>query len=119
VLLGIEKCDGQKDADYLVDKVVGLRVFQDANGKMNLSVRDAGGSLLVVSQFTLFADCRKGRRPSFDRAAGPEQASALYHYFVEEMRKTSLPVETGIFQAAMTVSIVNEGPVTIICDSHD
>ena len=116
-LVGVERSDSRADVDYLVDKVAGLRVFSDNAGKMNLSLRDIGGSLLVVSQFTLYADCRKGRRPSFDLAAGPELASELYEYFVESARKTGLAVETGVFQADMNVHLVNQGPVTIILES--
>jgi len=116
-LLGIAKTDSEKDADYLVDKVLGLRIFPDDAGKMNRSIREMGGSLLLVSQFTLYGDCRKGRRPSFDLAAGPQEALRLYEYFLNEWRKTGVPVESGEFQALMQVHIVNDGPVTIICDS--
>lgn len=119
VFLGIARFDTTADADYLVEKLAGLRVFPDEAGKMNRSVREAEGGLLIVSQFTLYADCRKGRRPSFDRAAPPEQALALYSYFVESARATSVPVETGVFQAMMRVHLVNEGPVTILMDSAD
>ncbi len=117
VFIGIGRSDTEKDADYLIDKLIGLRIFADENGKMNLNVSDAGGGLLLVSQFTLYADCRKGRRPSFDLAAPPDQAQALYNYFVAAARRTSLCVQTGIFQATMQVEIVNDGPVTIIMDS--
>ncbi len=117
VLLGIARGDTQADADYLADKVVGLRIFSDENGKMNRSVSEAGGSLLVVSQFTLYGDTRKGRRPSFDMAAGPEEARALYQRFVAAAQARNLRVETGTFQALMDVHLVNQGPVTIICDS--
>jgi len=117
VLLGIAKTDTETDADYLVDRVAGLRVFPDDQGKMNRSIRDAAGSLLVVSQFTLYGDCRKGRRPSFDLAAGAEQASRLYAYFVTQARATGIRVETGVFQAMMQVHLVNDGPVTLICDT--
>jgi len=116
-LVGVERSDSRADVDYLVDKVAGLRVFSDDAGKMNLSLKDIGGSLLVVSQFTLYADCRKGRRPSFDSAAGSELASELYEYFVESARKSGLAVETGVFQADMNVHLVNQGPVTIILES--
>ena len=116
-LVGVERSDSRADVDYLVDKVAGLRIFSDDAGKMNLSLKDIGGSLLVVSQFTLYADCRKGRRPSFDSAAGSELASELYEYFVESARKTGLAVETGVFQADMNVHLVNQGPVTIILES--
>lgn len=117
VLLGIAKTDSERDAEYLVEKVLGIRIFPDAAGKMNRSIREAGGSLLIVSQFTLYGDCRKGRRPSFDLAAGPPQAAGLYRYFVDAARKTGIPVETGVFQALMEVELVNDGPVTLICDS--
>jgi D-aminoacyl-tRNA deacylase len=117
VLLGIAKTDFGTDAEYLVEKVLGLRIFPDSDGKMNRNVAEAGGSLLVVSQFTLYGDCRKGRRPSFDLAARAEQAARLYEYFVDAARKSAVPVETGVFQASMQVHLVNDGPVTIICDS--
>jgi D-aminoacyl-tRNA deacylase len=117
VLLGIGKLDSAKDADYLVDKLLAIRIFPDESGKMNRDIREAGGSLLVISQFTLYADCRKGRRPSFDLAAIPAEAERLYAYFVEQARKSSIPVQTGVFQALMQVYLVNDGPVTIICDS--
>jgi D-tyrosyl-tRNA(Tyr) deacylase len=117
VLLGIAKTDSEKDAEYLVEKVLQLRIFPDSEGKMNRNVAEAGGSLLVVSQFTLYGDCRKGRRPSFDLAASPQEASRLYRYFVDMARKGSVPVETGVFQASMQVHLVNDGPVTIVCDS--
>ncbi len=119
VFLGVGKPDTQEDADYLLDKVLGLRIFADENGKMNRNVQEAGGSLLLVSQFTLYGDCRKGRRPSFDQAAPPEQALALYNYFVEAARAGPVAVETGIFQASMQVWLVNDGPVTILIDSAD
>ena len=117
VLLGIAKTDSAKQVEYLVEKVLGIRIFPDADGKMNRNIAEAGGSLLVVSQFTLYGDCRRGRRPSFDLAASPQQAAGLYDYFVSAARKSSVPVETGIFQASMQVHLVNDGPVTIICDS--
>ena len=119
LLIGISKSDTPADADYLLDKVTHLRLFPDDAGKMNRSVQEVGGSLLLVSQFTLYADCRKGRRPSFDQAAPPEQAQALYNYFVESARRGPVPVETGIFQATMQVHLVNDGPVTILMDSAD
>lgn len=119
VLLGIAKTDSEKDADFLVDKVLNLRIFPDDEGKMNRGIQEAGGSLLLVSQFTLYGDCRKGRRPSFDLAAGPLQAAGLYQYFVTQARRTGVPVETGTFQALMQVHLVNDGPVTIICESAD
>jgi D-aminoacyl-tRNA deacylase len=117
VLLGVAKTDSEKDAEYLVEKVLHLRIFPDSDGKMNRNVAEAGGSLLVVSQFTVYGDCRKGRRPSFDLAAGPQEAVRLYEYFVSAARKGNAPVETGVFQAHMQVYLVNDGPVTIICDS--
>ena len=119
LFIGISKEDTPADADYLLDKVIHLRLFPDDAGKMNRTVQEVGGSLLLVSQFTLYADCRKGRRPSFDQAAPPEQAQALYNYFVESARKGPVPVETGIFQATMQVHLVNDGPVTILIDSTD
>jgi D-tyrosyl-tRNA(Tyr) deacylase len=117
VFLGISRHDTRADADYLLDKILGLRVFADESGKMNRNVRDAGGCLLIVSQFTLYGDCRKGRRPSFDQAAPPEQARDLYNYFVECARRGPVPVESGVFQAMMQVHLVNDGPVTILIDS--
>jgi D-tyrosyl-tRNA(Tyr) deacylase len=118
VLIGIAKTDSEKDADYLIDRILGLRIFPDCEGKMNRSTRDIGGSLLLVSQFTLYGDCRKGRRPSFDLAAGAEQAARLYEYFVNQARLTGVRVATGTFQASMQVHLVNDGPVTIICESN-
>ena len=117
--LGISKSDTSGDVDYLLDKLLGLRIFPDDAGKMNRNVQDAGGALLIVSQFTLYADCRKGRRPGFDQAAPPEQAKVLYDYFVESARRGPVPVETGVCQATMDVHIVNHGPVTIVIDSAD
>jgi D-tyrosyl-tRNA(Tyr) deacylase len=117
VLLGISKSDQQRDADYLVDKIAGLRIFPDDAGKMNRSVEEIGGALLVVSQFTLYGDCRKGRRPGFDLAAPPDLARPLYEYFVARARARALQVETGIFQAHMDVALVNDGPVTFLLDS--
>jgi D-aminoacyl-tRNA deacylase len=117
VFLGVAKNDTRADAEYLADKVTGLRIFADDAGKMNRSVTETGGALLIVSQFTLYGDCRKGRRPGFDLAALPEQARVLYDYFVDQCRKRNVPVETGIFQASMAVGLVNDGPVTIICES--
>jgi len=119
VLIGIAKTDTHAEADYLLDKLLGLRIFPDEHGKMNCNVVESGGALLLVSQFTLYGDCRKGRRPSFDRAAAPEQAQVLYAYFVEAARGGPVPVETGVFQAAMEVHLVNDGPVTILLDSED
>jgi D-tyrosyl-tRNA(Tyr) deacylase len=119
ILLGVAKGDTTADADYLVEKVLGLRIFPDDAGKMNRNVREANGALLIVSQFTLYGDCRKGRRPSFDQAAPPELAQSLYEYFVQAARRGSAPVETGVFQASMDVRLLNQGPVTIIIDSAD
>lgn len=119
VFLGVGCLDTPADADYLVAKLAGLRIFSDAAGKMNLSVRESGGALLVISQFTLYADCRKGRRPGFDGAAPPGLARALYEYFVASARRTGVPVETGVFQAEMNVHLVNAGPVTIWIDSAE
>jgi len=118
-LVGISKSDTTAEADYLSEKLLGLRLFPDDSGKMNLNITEIKGSLLVVSQFTLYGDCRKGRRPSFDQAAPPEQALALYNYFVESLRRGPVPVETGVFQAMMEVRLVNQGPVTILIDSAD
>jgi D-aminoacyl-tRNA deacylase len=119
VFLGIGKTDTRQDADYLLDRLLGLRIFPDENGKMNRSVGEAGGALLIVSQFTLYADCRRGRRPSFDPAAPAVLAQALYDYFVNAARRTPLQVETGVFQASMQVHLINEGPVTIWMDSAE
>jgi D-tyrosyl-tRNA(Tyr) deacylase len=118
VLLGVAQQDNEAAADYLVDKIIGLRVFEDADGKMNLSVADVGGAVLVVSQFTLYGDVRRGKRPSFDRAARPERANELYEYFVAKVRAAGLRCETGRFQAMMDVELVNDGPVTILLDSE-
>lgn len=118
VLLGVSKSDGEPDADYLADKIIGLRIFEDPDGKMNLSIQDSGGEVLVVSQFTLYGDVRRGKRPSFDGAARPEQAKRLYEYFVEKIRASGLRCETGVFQAMMNVELVNHGPVTILLDSE-
>jgi D-aminoacyl-tRNA deacylase len=117
VLLGVGAGDTRADADYLAEKIIGLRIFEDGNGKMNLSVAEVGGALLVVSQFTLYGDARKGKRPSFDAAAPPQQARELYEYFVEKVRAAGLRCETGRFQETMQVELVNEGPVTILLDS--
>ena len=117
ILLGVAKPDTAADAEFLVEKIVNLRVFPDPAGKMNLSLLDIRGDLLVVSQFTLYGDCRKGRRPSFDAAAPAEQARALYETFVESARRSGLRVETGVFQAHMDVSLVNDGPVTLMLES--
>ncbi len=117
VLLGVGAGDTRAGADYLVEKTIGLRIFEDAGGKMNLSVAEVGGALLVVSQFTLYGDARRGKRPSFDGAAPPEQARELYEYFVEKVRASGVRLETGHFQETMQVELVNDGPVTILLDS--
>ena len=117
VLLGVEQGDSEKDAKYLADKTVGLRIFQDDDDKMNLSVTDVGGQVLVVSQFTLCGDVRKGRRPSFIKAADPESGNALYERFAELVAELGVNVATGRFQANMKVKLVNDGPVTILLDS--
>jgi D-aminoacyl-tRNA deacylase len=118
VLLGVAKADTREDADYLAAKVLALRIFDDEDGKMNLSVADVGGSLLAVSQFTLYADVRKGRRPSFDGAAPPALANELYEYFISKIREAGLLCETGRFRAMMKIELVNDGPVTILIDSQ-
>jgi D-tyrosyl-tRNA(Tyr) deacylase len=118
VLLGVAHEDTESDADYLAAKIIGLRVFEDQEGKMNRSVLDIGGAVLAVSQFTLFGDARRGKRPSFDAAARPEQARALYEYFVQRIRALGLRCETGRFQEMMEVELVNQGPVTILLDSQ-
>jgi len=118
VLLGVENGDGAADVQYIAGKIGDLRVFEDEQRHMNRSVRDAGGSVLVVSQFTLAADCRKGRRPSFDAAAAPDVARPLYEDVVRDLRATGLQVETGEFQAMMQVALVNDGPVTLLIDSR-
>lgn len=119
ILLGVTHDDATEDADYLAEKIVNLRVFEDGDGKMNRSLADVGGSILVISQFTLFANTRKGRRPSFIDAARPEIAIPLYEYFMEKSRSVGIPVECGEFGAMMAVKIHNDGPVTIIIDSRD
>jgi D-tyrosyl-tRNA(Tyr) deacylase len=118
VLLGVGQGDGEADARFLAEKTAGLRIFEDAQGKMNLSVEEVAGAVLVVSQFTLYGDCRQGRRPGFSAAAPPELADALYRQFVDVLRKRGLPVATGIFQAEMAVELVNDGPVTLLLDSR-
>jgi D-tyrosyl-tRNA(Tyr) deacylase len=118
VLLGVAREDTKSDADYLASKIVSLRIFDDVDGKMNVSVKDVGGGLLVVSQFTLYGDTRRGLRPSWSDAALPEIAEPLYNYFVESSRKLIQPVETGSFRAMMQVELVNDGPVTLIVESN-
>ncbi|RMG04645.1 MAG: D-tyrosyl-tRNA(Tyr) deacylase [Planctomycetota bacterium] len=117
VLLGVAAEDTEDDARLIAEKLAALRIFEDADNKMNLSIRDVGGSALVVSQFTLLADCRKGRRPSFTAAAPPESAQALYEVFCERLKEQGVPVATGVFRAHMEVALVNDGPVTILLDS--
>jgi len=117
VLLGVSKDDTTKDADFLAKKIIGLRIFPDQNKLMNKSLEDVNGQMLVVSQFTLYGDCRKGRRPSYNEAAPPEAAKLLYEYFMEAVKNLGIPAQSGTFQAMMQVKLVNEGPVTIILDS--
>ena len=117
VLVGVTSTDSRQDADYLTEKIVHLRIFPDDAGKMNRSLLDASGALLIVSQFTLYGDCKKGRRPSFDAAAPSDQARDLYDYFVERLRLRNILVQTGVFQAEMQVHLTNDGPVTFILDS--
>lgn len=117
VLVGVTHDDTPEQAAYLAGKLAGLRVFEDSEGRMNRSLADVGGSVLAVSQFTLYGDCRKGRRPSFDAAAGPEHARQLYDRLVGDLRGLGVPVETGVFQAHMRVELVNDGPVTILLDT--
>ena len=116
-MLGVGRDDTEADAKYLAEKIVGLRIFEDAQRKMNQSVKDIGGAVLVVSQFTLYGDVRRGKRPSFDAAAPPEKARQLYEFFVEQVRGAGLRCETGRFQEMMKVELANEGPVTILLDS--
>ncbi len=117
VLIGVENGDEEKDAVYIADKITGLRIFEDAEGKMNLSVSEAGGEILAVSQFTLLGDARKGRRPSFTKAAQPQQADELYRKVIDNIQEKGLHVEEGVFRAEMLVEIHNDGPVTILLDS--
>lgn len=118
ILLGVARGDETADADYLVRKVVGLRIFADEDGRMNRSITEIGGSILAVSQFTLLADCSKGNRPAFDQAAPAEEACSLYEYFVSRVGQSGVPVETGRFQAEMSVDLTNQGPVSIILESR-
>lgn len=117
VLLGVSRSDSKDDADYLAEKIAGLRIFPDEQDRMNRSIVEIGGAILVVSQFTLYGDCRRGRRPSFDEAAPPDEARSLYEYFVERLRASNLKTETGVFQASMLVHLVNDGPVTLLLES--
>ena len=119
ILLGVHRDDKEEDVIFLADKVIGLRIFNDNNGKMNISLQDAEGSVLVISQFTLCGDWRKGRRPSFTKAADPDKGKLLYDGFIEAVRSRGINVETGEFGATMDVSLVNSGPVTFVLDSHD
>jgi D-tyrosyl-tRNA(Tyr) deacylase len=118
VLLGVGQGDGEADVRFLAEKTAGLRIFEDAQGKMNLSDEEVAGAVLVVSQITLYGDCRQGRRPGFSAAASPERADALYQQFVQGLRQRGLPVATGVFQAEMAVELVNDGPVTLLLDSR-
>jgi len=118
VLLGVAKGDTSSDAEYLATKIVNLRIFEDEDAKMNRSLLSIGAKMLVVSQFTLLGDCRKGRRPSFAAAAGPEKALELYENFVQQVRRLGIPVETGRFQALMEVALINDGPVTLVLESR-
>jgi D-tyrosyl-tRNA(Tyr) deacylase len=118
VLVGVARDDSERDADYLADKVINLRVFPDDEGRMNRSLLETGGELLAISQFTLYGDCRKGRRPDFTAAAPPDEARRLYDYFVRALRgRCNIRITTGVFQAEMNVSLTNHGPVTVICES--
>ena len=118
VLLAVGQEDGEKDVTWMVDKLVGLRIFEDEDGKMNRSVQEVGGDILMVSQFTLYGDCRSGKRPSFMTAAPPERAKALFERVIEATRGRGLRVETGVFQAEMNVELINNGPVTLLLDSE-
>ena len=118
IFIGIGKDDVKEAADYLVQKITQLRIFEDSEGKLNLSSFESGAEILVVSQFTLYGDCRKGRRPSFDLAADPQKGEELYNYFVQELRQQNIKVETGKFRAMMEVSLVNDGPVTFILETR-
>lgn len=119
VLLGVGDGDTKRDADFLVEKIINLRIFEDDNGKMNISLKDVNGELLVVSQFTLLADCRKGRRPSYIKAAQPGKANELYEYFIGRAVEMGVVVKSGVFQAMMDVSLINHGPVTLVLDTKE
>lgn len=118
VFIGIEKGDQEKDADYLINKIINLRMFEDSSGKMNLSIKDIGGEILVISEFTLTGDCRKGNRPSFDRAMPPQEAEKLYNYFVAKLKLKDITVKEGLFRSFMLVHLINEGPVTFLLNSR-
>ena len=118
VLLGVEKNDTKQNADYLADKILKLRIFEDENEKMNFSIKDIQGEILVVSQFTLAGDCKKGTRPSFDNAKNPNEANELYEYFVSQLKNSGLKIETGKFRAMMNVELINDGPVTFILENQ-
>lgn len=118
VFIGIEKGDQEKDADYLINKIINLRIFEDSSGKMNLSIKDIGGEILVISEFTLAGDCRKGNRPSFDRAMPPQEAEKLYNYFVAKLKLKDITVKEGLFRSFMLVHLINEGPVTFLLNSR-
>ncbi|QTA38744.1 D-tyrosyl-tRNA(Tyr) deacylase [Thermosipho ferrireducens] len=117
VLLGVGKDDTDSDMNYLAEKIVNLRIFDDSEGKMNLSLKDVGGEMLIVSQFTLYGDCRRGRRPSYSNSAPPDYAKKMYEMFIDKIRKMGLKVETGVFGEYMQVSLINDGPVTLLLDS--
>ena len=119
IFLGVHKNDSENDVKFLVNKICGLRIFNDENGKMNLSIKDVNGSVLVISQFTLCGDTKKGRRPSFIKAATPDDGNRLYEYFMSEMKKSGVPIESGEFGAMMDVELVNNGPVTFVLNSKD
>ena len=119
IFLGVQKNDTENDAEFLVNKICGLRIFNDENDKMNLSIKDVNGSALVISQFTLCGDTKKGRRPSFIKAATPDDGNRLYEYFMSEMKKSGVPIESGEFGAMMDVELVNDGPVTFVLNSKD
>ena len=119
VLLGVQEGDAEKDADFLVEKIIHLRIFEDDQEKMNLSLKDVKAELLVVSQFTLLADCKKGRRPSFTKAAAPDRAKALYEYFIGRAIESGVVTKSGRFQAKMDVSLINQGPVTLVLDTRE
>jgi D-tyrosyl-tRNA(Tyr) deacylase len=119
ILLGVAKGDAEEDANFLADRIAGFRIFNDDVGKMNRSIRDVNGAALVISQFTLAGDWRKGRRPSFTSAAPPEEGERLYEYFCEQLRALEVPVQTGEFGAMMDVNLINEGPVTFVMDSRE